>query len=187
MIAAGAATLGKVYGVVRVPTVKGQSIPAYDPRAVKGIGVTYATSTMGADHTAGYAVTANLLKVGGSVDPLKPEGQVALSRDLQIATAAIDATGLCLFVAFAVLDDKNALEGICEMLAAQSGTAFAADEFLSLGRRVLSDERRFNKQAGFTAADDRLPDYFRTEKLAPHNVTFDVPDEDLDTVFGFAE
>ena len=187
LIAGGAATLGKVYGVVRVPTVKGQSIPAYDPRAVKGIGVTYATSTMGADHTAGYAVTANLLKVGGSVDPLKPEGQVALSRDLQIATAAIDATGLCLFVAFAVLDDKNALEGICEMLAAQSGAAFSADDFLSLGRRVLSDERRFNKQAGFTAADDRLPDYFRTEKLAPHNVTFDVPDEELDTVFGFAE
>ena len=187
LIAAGAAALGKVYGVVRVPTVKGQSMPAYDPRAVKGIGVTYATSTMGADHTAGYAVTANLLKVGGQVDPLKPEGQVELSRNLQIATAAIDAAGLCLFVAFAVLDDQHALEGICEMLAAQSGTPFAADDFLSLGRRVLSDERRFNKPAGFTAADDRLPDYFRTEKLPPHNVTFDVPDEELDTVFGFAE
>lgn len=187
LIAAGAATLGKVYGVVRVPTVKGQSIPAYDPRVVKGIGVTYATSTMGADHTAGYAVAANLLKVGGSVDPLKPEGQVALSRDLQIATAAIDASGLCLFVAFAVLDDKHALEGICEMLAAQTGRPFETDDFLSLGRRVLSDERRFNKQAGFTAADDRLPQYFRTEKLAPHNATFDVPDEELDTVFGFAD
>ena len=83
----GAAVTGKVFGVERVPVVKGQSMPAYDPRTVQGIGVTYATSTMGADHTAGYAVTANILGVGGSVDPLKPVGQVELSRNLQIATA----------------------------------------------------------------------------------------------------
>jgi len=62
-------------------------MPAYDPRGVQGIGVTYATTTMGADHTAGYAVTANILGVGGKVDPLKPEGQAELSRNLQIATA----------------------------------------------------------------------------------------------------
>ena len=75
---------------------------------------------MGADHTAGYAVTANVLGVGGKVDPLSPDGQVELSRNLQIATAAIDTSGLCLFVAFAVLDDPAALEGICEMLAAST-------------------------------------------------------------------
>ena len=95
----------------RIPTVKGQSMPAYDPRAIKGIGVTYATTTQGADHTAGYAITANVLGVGGHVDPLSPEGQVELSRNLQIATAAIDAVGLCLFVAFAVLDDPQAAGG----------------------------------------------------------------------------
>ena len=76
----GAEVTGKVLGVERVPTVKGQAMPAYDPRGVQGIGVTYATSTMGADHTAGYAVATNILGVGGSVDPLKPEGQVELSR-----------------------------------------------------------------------------------------------------------
>ena len=79
-------------------------MPAYDPRAVQGMGVTYATSTMGADHTAGYAVTANILKVGGDVNPLSPEGQIELSRNLQIATAAVDSTGMCLFIAFALLD-----------------------------------------------------------------------------------
>ncbi|RPJ14201.1 MAG: aldehyde ferredoxin oxidoreductase, partial [Desulfobacteraceae bacterium] len=78
----GAAVTGKVFGVERVPVVKGQAMPAYDPRAVQGIGVTYATSTMGADHTAGYSVTANILGVGGKVDALKPEGQVDLSRNL---------------------------------------------------------------------------------------------------------
>nr|MBC8869012.1 aldehyde ferredoxin oxidoreductase [Planctomycetota bacterium] len=88
LIASGAEVMGKAYGVTRVPTVKGQAMPAYDPRAVQGIGVTYATSTMGADHTAGYAVAPNVLGVGGNVDPLQPDGQVDLSRTLQIATAA---------------------------------------------------------------------------------------------------
>lgn len=187
LVASGAAVLGRVYGVQRVPTVKGQSMPAYDPRAVKGMGVTYATSTMGADHTAGYSIAANVLNVGGRTDPLRPEGQVELSRNLQIATAAIDATGLCLFVAFAVLDDKNALEGICEMLGAQAGQPFSAEDFLTLGRSVLADERRFNRDAGFTEKDDRLPRFFREEKLPPHNAVFDVPDEDLDRVFDFLE
>ena len=74
ILGSGAAVTGKVFGVERVPVVKGQAMPAYDPRAVQGIGVTYATSPMGADHTAGYAVATNILKVGGYVDPLKPQG-----------------------------------------------------------------------------------------------------------------
>jgi aldehyde:ferredoxin oxidoreductase len=185
LVASGAAVLGKAYGVSRIPTVKGQAIPAYDPRAAQGIGVTYATSTMGADHTAGYAITANVLGVGGRVDPLKPEGQVALSRNLQIATAAVDASGLCVFVAFAVLDDPVAFEGVCEMFAAMYGRPFGAEEFTALGKKVLAAERRFNAAAGFSPADDRLPSFFKTEKLAPHQITFAVPDEELDTVFDF--
>ena len=187
LLASGAEVMGKAYGVSRIPTVKGQAMPAYDPRAVQGIGVTYATSTMGADHTAGYSITANILGVGGKVDPLRPEGQVELSRDLQIATAAIDSVGLCLFVAFAVLDDQNAFDAICEMLSGLYGRPFSADDFSRLGKSTLSDERRFNAAAGFTAADDRLPDFFKKEKLAPHNVTFGVSDEELDKVYDFAE
>ena len=186
LVASGADVLGKAYGVDRIPTVKGQAMPAYDPRATQGIGVTYATSTMGADHTAGYYITANVLGVGGKVDPLKPEGQVELSRNLQIATAAIDASGLCLFVAFAVLDDPNAMDAICEMLSGLYGRPFTADDFGALGKRTLTGERQFNTAAGFTAADDRLPDFFKTEKLAPHDVTFTVPDEELDTVYEFS-
>jgi aldehyde:ferredoxin oxidoreductase len=185
LVASGADVLGKAYGVSRIPTVKGQAMPAYDPRAVQGIGVTYATSTMGADHTAGYSVTANILGVGGNIDPLKPDGQVELSRNLQIATAAIDSSGLCLFVAFAILDDPVTLEAICEMLAALHGRPFTADDFLALGKQTLKTEREFNAQAGFTAADDRLPDFFKNEKLDPHGVTFAVPDEELDQLFSF--
>lgn len=185
LVASGAEVLGKAYGVARIPTVKGQSMPAYDPRAIKGIGVTYATTTQGADHTAGYAIAPNVLGVGGKVDPLSREGQVELSRNLQIATAAIDSSGMCLFVAFAVLDDANAAEGLCELIAAHTGQPFGPDELTEMGKYVLVRERDFNTRAGFTAADDRLPDFFTREKLSPHNTTFDVPDQELDRVFDF--
>jgi aldehyde:ferredoxin oxidoreductase len=185
ILGSGAEVTGKVFGVRRVPTVKGQAIPAYDPRAVKGVGVTYATTPMGADHTAGYSVTANILSVGGKVDPLKPEGQVDLSRNLQIATAFLDSTGLCLFVAFAVLDIPEALEGIVEMCNARFGWNKTADDYLEMGKQVLRDERAFNAGAGIGQGDDDLPEFFRKEQLPPHNVVFDIPKSDLDKVFNF--
>jgi aldehyde:ferredoxin oxidoreductase len=185
IIGSGATNAGKVFGVTRVPAVKGQGIPAYDPRACKGNGVTYATTPMGADHTAGYAVTANILRVGGYVNPLEPFGQVELSRNLQVATAAVDSTGLCLFVAFAVLDNPEALPAIVEMINAQYGTALTVDDVAALGQNVLKVERKFNREAGFTRADDRLPEFFTTEDLPPHNTKFDVKAEELDEVFNF--
>ncbi len=181
----GAEAVGKKYGVTRIPVVKHQAMPAYDPRPIQGMGVTYATSTMGADHTAGYAVTANILGVGGSVDPLLPTGQAALSQGLQIATGMLDAMGLCIFVAFAVLDKPEALDAISEMATAHTGKDWSIDELMLLGKKVLTYERLFNAKAGFTAADDRLPAYMYTEKLPPHNVVFAVPDSELDAVFDF--
>ena len=181
----GTAVTGQVFGVERVPVVKRQALPAYDPRSVKGIGVTYATTPMGADHTAGYSVTANVLGVGGNIDPLKPGGQVELSRNLQIATGAIDSVGLCLFVAFAVLDIPEAFDAIYEMINAQYGLDLGPDDVAGLGMDVLRTEREFNKRAGFTAEDDRLPRFFETEKLPPHDVVFDVSHQELDSVFNF--
>ena len=181
----GAAVTGQVFGVERVPVVKRQSMPAYDPRAVQGIGVTYATTTMGADHTAGYAVATNLLGVGGSVDALKPEGQVELSRNLQIATAAIDATGMCLFIAFAILDQPDTFNALVDLIGAFTGQPLTADDVTALGKSILKNEREFNLAAGFTAKDDRLPEYFKKEALAPHNVTFGVKDEELDTLYNW--
>jgi len=183
ILGGGAASVAKAYGVVRVPVVKGQAMPAYDPRAVQGIGVTYATSPMGADHTAGYAVAQNVLKVGGDVDSLKPEGQIELSRNLQIATAAIDSTGMCLFIAFAILDQPETFQALLDIIGAYVGADFTADGVTDLGKKVLKMERDFNARAGFTKAHDRLPGYFKTEPFPPHNVTFGVTDEELDQVF----
>jgi aldehyde:ferredoxin oxidoreductase len=181
----GAAVTAKVFGVERVPVVKGQAMPAYDPRAVQGVGVTYATSPMGADHTAGYAVAQNVLKVGGDVNALKPEGQIELSRNLQIATAAIDSLGMCLFIAFAILDQPETFQALLDLMNATYGLNLTADSVTELGKKVLSMERDFNSRAGFTKAQDRLPRFMTTEPLAPHNVTFQVKDEDLDKVFNW--
>lgn len=175
---------GKAYGVLRVPTVKGQTMPAYDPRAVKGIGVTYATTPMGADHTAGYSVAANILKVGGSVDPLKKEGQTELSRDLQIATASIDSTGLCLFVSFAVLDFDEVFLSVLDMINAQYGVEWTKDDWNNMGKYVLTIEKEFNRKAGFTKNDDRLPE-FTSEAIPPHDAVWDISDEELDKVLQF--
>jgi len=181
----GAAVTGQVFGVERVPVVKRQAMPAYDPRAVQGIGVTYATATMGADHTAGYAVATNILGVGGNVEATKPEGQVDLSRALQITTAAVDATGMCLFIAFAVMDQEDTFQALLDILGAFGGSPLTADDVTALGQTILKAEREFNAAAGFTAKDDRLPDYFKTEPIAPHNVTFGVSDEELDSVHNY--
>jgi aldehyde:ferredoxin oxidoreductase len=140
---------------------------------------------MGADHTAGYAVATNIMKVGGDVDPLKPEGQVELSRNLQIATAAIDSTGMCLFIAFAILDQPETFQALVDIISGFSGQNLTADDVTALGQSVLKNERDFNARAGFTSKDDRLPDYFKKEPLGPHNVTFEVSDEDLDQVHNY--
>jgi len=181
----GAGVTGKAFGVERVPVVKNQALPAYDPRGVHGIGVTYATSPMGADHTAGYAVTANILKVGGFVDPLKPEGQIELSRNLQIATAVVDSTGMCLFIAFATLDQAETFQALIDLVNAFYGLSLTGDDVVALGKSVLKNERDFNAKAGFTSAHDRLPEFFKNETLPPHNVTYKIKNEELDTVFNW--
>ncbi len=185
VIGNGAGNVGKTYGVTRVPVVKNQGIPAYDPRAIKGIGITYATSTQGADHTMGYSIATEILGSGGKKDPLSKEGAVELSRNLQIATAAIDSTGMCVFIAFAALDDEKCLPALVDMLNARFGINLSADDVTALGKSILKTEREFNLAAGFTSLDDRLPEFFNHEKLAPHNVVWDFTPEEIDSFWDF--
>ncbi len=185
IIGNGAGNVGRTYGVTRVPVVKNQAIPAYDPRSIKGIGITYATSTQGADHTMGYTIATEILGVGGTADPLSKEGMVELSRNLQIATAAIDSTGMCVFIAFAALDDATCLPALIDMLNARFGISLTADDVTNLGMSILKTERAFNEAAGFTNLDDRLPDFFAKEAIAPHDVVWDFTGEEIDSFWNF--
>ena len=184
ILGGGTAFTGKAYGVTHVPTVKGQSMPAYEPRAVKGIGITYATTTMGADHTAGYTICPEILSIGGKADPLSPEGKAALSRAFQATTAFIDSSGHCLFIAFAILDIASGFEGMVEECNGVLGTNWKPDDVVKIGSEILRKERAFNEAAGLSKEHDRVPEFMRYEPLPPHNQVFDVPDSALDSVYG---
>ncbi len=171
----GAATTGKVLGVERVPATKGQAMPAYDPRAIKGTGVTYATSPQGADHTCGLTIRAKIKHTD-------PEGQADLSRGGQISMAGFDTLGVCIFAGFGF---AAVPETIPALLNARYGWDVEETILHELGRETLKLEREFNKSAGFTVADDRLPEWMTREPLAPTNEVFDVSEEDLDNVFNW--
>lgn len=182
-LSGGTGTTGQIYGVKRVPAVKGQGMPAYEPRAVKGIGITYATTTMGADHTAGYTICPEILGVSGKLDPLSPEGKAALSRAFQATTAFIDSSGHCLFIAFPILDIPSGFEGMIQECNGILGTDWDADAIVAYGAETLKVERAFNLAAGLSKESDRIPEFMKTEPLPPHNQVFDIPDSALDSVF----
>jgi aldehyde:ferredoxin oxidoreductase len=182
ILGAGTATAAQVLGVKRAPVVKGQSMPAYEPRAVKGIGITYATSTMGADHTSGYTVAPEILGVSGKVDQFDKD-KADLARGFLEATAFIDSTGHCLFIAFAILDIASGFEGLMEECNGVLGTNWTTDDAGRIGKEILAREVGFNRAAGLSKVADRMPEFMKHEKLPPHNVVWDVPDETLDAVF----
>jgi len=178
----GPAAVGKHFNHDRVPVVKGQGVAGFDPRAMRGNGVTYATSPMGADHTAGNVVG---LCLQGKLDPMQAEGVVEISRNLQITTAAFDSTGLCFMASVALMEPepqavfRNAINAIL-------GTELGPDDFpRAVGIRVLKAEREFNRKAGFTNKDDRLPRFYYEEPLPPHNTVFVISDEEIDSTFDF--
>ena len=171
----GAVVTGRVLGVARVPAAKGQAMPAYDPRALKGNGVTYASSPMGADHTAGNAFGSRLV-----VDPLGVEGQRELSLDLQMGAVMLDTTGLCLFARPPVFGDPQLM---VDLLNGRFGWGWTVADLDEMKKSVLKMELGFNEQAGHTAADARMPEYMTREPLPPHNTVFDVPDSEIDAVF----
>lgn len=181
----GVETTARAFGVSRVPVVKHQSMPAYEPRAVKGIGVTYATTPMGADHTAGYTIAPEIAGVSGKLDPLSDEGKAELSLTFQAATAFIDSTGYCLFIAFPILDIAKGWAGMAESVAGVTGLKITGDDVIPMGKEILKMERLFNERAGFTALDDRPPEFMREEAVPPHNVKWTITDEQLDSVYSW--
>jgi aldehyde:ferredoxin oxidoreductase len=179
----GAEFTGKAYGMTRIPTVKGQGMPAYEPRAVKGIAVTYATSPMGADHTAGYTIAPEIAGVGGKADPLSVEGKIDMSRTFQYVTGFVDASGYCLFIAFPIIDFPAGMEGMVESVNGVMGTKYTVEDVAKVGKEIVDLENEFNRRAGISKEHHMIPEFMRYEKLPPHNVVFDIPDEELQKIF----
>ena len=167
----GAALAGKILGVKRIPAVKGQAMSAYDPRAIKGTGVTYITSPQGADHTCGLTIRAK-------VDHTNQEGQVELSRDAQYKMAGYDSLGVCIFGGFGM--DASIVR---DLVNGRYGWDVDSDYLTELGKKSILMECEFNRLAGFTKADDRMPEWMIHEKLPPLDTVFDVPEEEIDTIF----
>ena len=175
IIGSGVVTTGRVLGVRRIPATKGQAMPAYDPRSLKGIGVTYAMSPQGADHTAG-----NALETVKTKDPLSSEGQAAVSLRLQIRAAILDSLGVCLFIRPAFVKDPSLT---ARLLNARHGWQWTYRDVRAMALECLRAEREFNRRAGVPDAACDVPEFMRTEPLPPHNTVFDVDREEMKSIW----
>jgi aldehyde:ferredoxin oxidoreductase len=170
----GAADMGEAYGIERVPVVKRQAMSAYDPRSIKGMGVTYATTPQGADHTCGQTIRAK-------VNHLDPTAQKDFSLNAQLNMGGYDMLGACIFAGFGYA----AADGVIKrLLAARYGWNDLPDNILQeMGKQTIKMEREFNKRAGFTAKDDRIPAWMMREAIPENGAVFDVSDDVLDHIF----
>jgi aldehyde:ferredoxin oxidoreductase len=163
----GAEVTARVFGISRVPTVKGQAVPAHDPRKEIGTGIGYATSPQGADHTGVIIFHAE-----------DTAEMVTTSRQKQLTTAAYDSVGLC------QMTDPS-LEVMAKLLGSFYGWNWTAEDVAEMGRAALRKELAFNRNAGLGRATDRLPEFFEEEALAPHEGTFNVPTDEFEKVLKF--
>ncbi|NPV88140.1 aldehyde ferredoxin oxidoreductase family protein [Coprothermobacteraceae bacterium] len=152
-LAEGSKRFAEMYGHPEFAMhVKGQELPAYDPRGVQGHGLQYATSNRGGCHVRGYMISPEVLGVPQKLDPQQLEGKPEWVKLFQDLTAVIDSAGLCLFTSFALnLDDYR------DLINADTGFGYTSEELLKAGERIWNLERLFNLKAGFTKADDTLP------------------------------
>jgi aldehyde:ferredoxin oxidoreductase len=171
----GVVITGKTLGVRRVPAIRGQAIPGYDPRALKGNGVTYVTSPMGADHTAG-----NAFETATTMDPLGINNQVETSRKLQIRAAILDTMGLCLFVRPPLIKKP---EFLTLLLKARYGWDMEFEDIKQMGIEVLETEHEFNLRAGISEQFCDVPEFMREEALPPKNSVFNIPIEEMQRIW----
>jgi len=171
--AQGTAFVGKKYGVKRVPVIKKQAISAYDPRVIEVTGISMMVSAQGADHTAGNVPRVN------SREKTTQE-LLDMSLEAQIASAAVDSIGLCLF-GRSVTNPQ--VEFIAEAINDAVGSELDPTFYQHVGRETLRMENEFNRQAGFTAADDDLPAFFYDEALPPTGVMARFRGEDVRSIW----
>jgi len=166
-LAAGVVATAKLLGVTRVPAFRGQAIPAHDPRVTKATGVTYHTSPMGADHTAGVVYEK----------PMDKEGQVNRSLMAQIFNAMIDSLGYC---NLAAPGNRMVLTTFLkDLINARYGLKLTEENLVQIGRDALRAELEFNKTSGFLTAHDKSPGFIYSEASAPTGSVFDVDQDEI--------
>ncbi len=161
----------KALGVDRIPAFGGQAIPAHDPRATKPSGVGYATSPMGADHTAVISYD----------DFSNKEGQIPRSLGAQVMFAIIDAFGYCMLAAPG--DKGLLLNFIKDLINARYGSSVTADDLVEIGKQTLKDELKFNEGTQFHTANEQIPEFIKTEGVGPANQVFDVDIAEIKTIW----
>jgi aldehyde:ferredoxin oxidoreductase len=159
-IAQGSWRLAHKYGHPEMSvTAKKLEFPSYDARGLKGMGLLYATSNIGASHMAGDTAYTELFGVGKKIDGLAYEGKAELLKHFQDLFTIIDAVGLCVFVA--VRYTLDTAEGyrptrLTEMVNHATGADYTPESLLEAADRVYTLERLFLTRAGFSRADDTL-------------------------------
>lgn len=171
ILADGAQSVGEYLNAKRIPTVKRQALAAYDPRGSQGMGVSFATSPQGADHT-----TLNTL-VMPNYNHKATEGISETLKNDRIGTTVCDNM-LCLFAFAALGADKDGLGAIAEAMTGLYGEEFDVERVLNIGVETLRMEFEFNEKAGFTKADDKLPDFFYNEVSNSCGVKYGVSEEE---------
>ncbi len=152
-LAEGAKRLAQAFGHPELAmTVKGQELPAYDPRGAQGQGLAYATANRGGCHVRAYLIAPEILGIPEKLDPQSVEGKAQWVKTFQDLTAVIDSLGICLFTSFAL-----SAEDYCDLLKAATGFDFSLEEILTCGERIWNLERLFNLQAGLDPQEDTLP------------------------------
>jgi aldehyde:ferredoxin oxidoreductase len=162
-IGRGVVAVGKYFNATRIPAIRGQGVPAWEPRTLNATGITYATSAMGADHTAGLVV-------------VPPNDAALASQNAQLINALCDSSGFCQF-------QQPTIEDIRTLYNLMYGGNLSFEDAAELGWQCMVDEWEFNKRAGFGPEDNDLPEWMRTEAIPSNGAVFAVPKEEIMRVF----
>jgi aldehyde:ferredoxin oxidoreductase len=165
----GVKHIGQLLNAKRVPQVKGQGLSAYDPRVMKAMGVTFATSPMGADHTSGAAIVSRVPRQDRDYgEYLDDEHKLDLSFELQVYTAVMDSMGCCYFIG----PSYENMELIASALNAMYDLELTRKDVIDIGINILKTEIEFNKRAGIIQEMNDVPDFFKREESNPHALKF---------------
>jgi aldehyde:ferredoxin oxidoreductase len=172
----GVKNIGKKLNAQRIPEIKGQGISAYDPRVFKGMGVTYATSPMGADHTSGAAIAGRVPSQTKDYGELtKNEGKFDLSFELQVYTTVLDSIGCCYFIG----PSYENMAIVTAAINAMYNLDLTREEVINIGKHILKIELAFNEKAGITKDNNDVPEFLKLEPSEPSGLKFTFTKEEL--------